>query len=35
VNGIIAGGGLPEGSGWRKWLRWVLRVILPGRGGRM
>ena len=35
MNGIIAGGGLPEGRGLRKWLRWALRVIFPGRGGRV
>ncbi len=27
--GIIAGGGLPEGSGWRRWLKMLLRAVFP------
>jgi len=35
VTGIIAGGGIPEGKGWKAWLKRALRLIFPGTGGRM
>jgi hypothetical protein len=35
VSGIIAGGGLPEGKGWRRWLKMMLRAVFPGRGGQV
>lgn len=28
-QGIMAGGGMPEGSGWRYWLRTLMRLIFP------
>jgi len=28
-GGIIAGGGLPEGGGWRGWLKKIAALILP------
>jgi hypothetical protein len=27
--GIIAGGGLPEGKGWRGWLKRIMALIFP------
>jgi hypothetical protein len=27
--GIIAGGGLPDGGGWRGWLRRIMALIFP------
>ncbi|MDX6496304.1 MAG: hypothetical protein QOE17_2290 [Gaiellales bacterium] len=35
MSRIIAGGGLPEGKGWRLWLKMLLRALFPWRGGRM
>jgi hypothetical protein len=35
VSGIIAGGGLPEGKGWRRWLAMLRQMLFPGRGGKM
>jgi len=34
MSGIIHGGGMPEGKGWRLWLRMLLRAAFPWRGGR-
>lgn len=33
MSGIISGGGVPEGKGWRLWLKMLLRAVFPGRGG--
>ncbi len=37
MTGIIAGGGLPEGTGWRRWLKMLLRALFPNSkpGGRV
>jgi hypothetical protein len=35
MSGIIAGGGLPEGKGWRRWLAMLLQTLFPGRRGRL
>jgi hypothetical protein len=35
MSGIVAGGGMPEGKGIMRWIRWACRMVLPfGRTGR-
>lgn len=34
MSGIVAGGGMPEGKGWLRWLKWAWRMIFPGRSSR-
>ena len=33
MSGIVAGGGMPEGSGVMRWVRWLWRMAFPGRPG--
>ncbi len=37
MSGIVAGGGMPEGSGWKGWAKWLWRMLVPARrpGGRL
>jgi len=28
-NGIISGGGVPDGKGWRAWLRSLVQMVFP------
>jgi hypothetical protein len=32
MSGIVAGGGMPEGKGILRWLKWAWRMVVPSRG---
>ena len=31
MSGIVAGGGMPEGSGLMRWVKWLWRMLVPSR----